>query len=155
MELIILIALIGWGIASLSKNARKRQEAEQKGQLDPQMRGASVSRMHTEEERPMRPADVDLPGQSTAPIHWDGIDQTSPQVHTSNWQPIPEGDPSLLLRPSEQGTLAEKQRNEQKAAKANTVTIPGLNLSIDGDTLVKGVIFSEILNRKQPVGRHR
>lgn len=151
MELIIIV-LIGWVLSNLSRATKKTRQQQAAGRDAPRTPEASRP---APEQRPMRPRDVDLPGQTTMPIHWEGTAAETPRT-------IPEPDAALRMFYNESpltdydagagrsdNAPSKKQRDDSAP-----VTIPGLNLAIDGDALVKGVIFSEILNRR-PVRRTR
>ena len=146
MELVLIMLLVG--LASAFSRAVKGKQAKRAADEV----GYDGLSDRPSQERPMRPADVDLPGQTTMPIHWEGLDETP--------RTIPSPEPSLAvyygegpgtLRPSEIARADEDARWRERS-EAVSVTIPGLDLDLNGDSLVKGVIFSEILNRK-PVRR--
>lgn len=148
MDLLFLI-LVAVGLSALStiiKTAKKQG-------TPPAGRGRQAPAPSREEapkmpERPIRPVEVDLPrAQPTLPSYiggslggnYDDPFGESASVMVSTLQPIAAHEYS----PTRSGARDTARQDEE-----NPVIVPGLDLAFDGDTLVKGVIMSEILNRK-------
>lgn len=105
---------------------------------------------------PPRPAEVPLPPrQQTLPTRWES------EEGTSDWLSGPEMTAYIQ---AEEAMAQSMQRPERiikdrdhvldpRQQDAVPVIIPGLDLQFDADTLVKGVIYAEILTRK-PQRRH-
>lgn len=148
MDALLFILVIGWAVSAIARSSKKRnrQAADQTTETAASPDGTQAGRP-ARRNRPMRPADVDLPGQTTMPIHWDGDGPTLEQYQEPTHEPRPVSQ--------EMRDLAEAWRMpERKPEPAPTQvepavpTIPGLDLELTGDALVKGVIFSEILGRR-------
>lgn len=149
MSELVLIALVVWAFSALSRSAKKTQQAAKRRQDRP------LQADEAPPARPLRPRDVDLPGQQTTmPTRWESLeDMPLPEpAEYETYAPLYAGPEE---RPHERATREETKRREAKDATPKPVTIPGLDLRIDGDALVKGVIFSEILTRRPPSRRTR
>ena len=149
MSELVLIVLVVWAFSALSRSAKKTQQAAKRRQDRP------LQADDAPPARPLRPRDVDLPGQQTTmPTRWESLEDAplpepaAYETYTPLFADVPE-------RPHERATREEAKRKETKDAAPKPVAIPGLDLKIDGDALVKGVIFSEILNRRPPSRRTR
>lgn len=149
MEFILLLVLFA-GMVALSNGAKKsgmrtaRQGHEAQTGAD-----ASGVPQHTP-SRPMRPVDVDLPGQTTMPIHRHGsIEGEDSREGLSDYDmsiPYYYDEADGHIRQVERTDASSPRQPQAQGAKP--VEIPGLDLKFDGNTLVKGMIFSEILARR-------
>lgn len=149
MDFLFLI-LVAVGLSALStiiKTAKKQgtPPAGQGRQAPAPSREEAAPKVP---ERPIRPVEVDLPrAQSTLPSYsggslggnYDDMFGESASVMVSTLQPIAAHEYSPTI---------SSTRDTARQDEENPVTVPGLNLAFDGDALVKGVIMSEILNRK-------
>ncbi|MDL2317919.1 hypothetical protein LJC74_02330 [Eubacteriales bacterium OttesenSCG-928-A19] len=170
MSELVIVVLI-WGIVSALRSAAKRRNTAAKPPDAPQ--DASESTRQSRHE-PIRPADVDLPGQTTMPIHWEGtyaaerpyeglssygVYSTPEDARAKESAPAAGADRERelirlwenvdqLYAPERESPTPRSQRPDDPVP----VTIPGLDLTFTGDSLVKGVIFSEILGRR-PIRR--
>lgn len=137
----IIVMLAIWaavGLAGRASRKAKQQEAAQRiPTMEEDARGNTV-----------RPSDIDVPGQRTVPIHWEGSTSQTSAPRASFAQ-----DNAMthyyddILRPSEQSDLEDRRKKEMREEK-KVASVPGLDLQFTGDTLVKGIIFSEILDRR-------
>lgn len=150
MDLLFLI-LVAVGLSALSTIIK----AAKKQGMPPAGRGRQAPAPSREEaapkvpERPIRPVEVDLPkAQPTLPSYIGGslggnyddpFGESASVMMVSTLQPIAAHEYS----PTRSGARDTARQDEEKP-----VIVPGLDLAFDGDTLVKGVIMSEILNRK-------
>lgn len=148
---IIIIALIGWvlsKVAQSNKATRKARGDYARGRAAPTTEEL-VSMMR--QNATSRGADADIPeGESALPVRSSYEGTTYPpqradalQRHASiaDYQPL-QSNMSVLT------SNYTEETHPQQAHQVPVVEIPGLNLKIDGDALVQGVIFSEILTRK-------
>lgn len=152
MDALVILVIIGWAVSALSKAAKRQNAGRRPGQPGPEgPEHPSQEGAREESRRPIRPVEVDLPGQTTMPIHWEGtVDQAWPQT-------LAEGEGTLhrdppLLKPRVVANAVENPAKVERLSDARPATIPGLDLAFDGDSLVKGVIYAEILSRR-PAGR--
>lgn len=149
MDALLFILVIGWVISGIARSSKKRnkQAADQIPESAASSDSMQTAQRPARRNRPMRPADVDLPGQATMPIHWDG--EGRPLEH----DPEPRYEPRAArdeMRDLVEAWQLPERKPEQVPRPENPAvpTVPGLDLEWNGDALVKGVIFSEILARR-------
>lgn len=146
MDGIIVVALIFWVLSAVSKSAQKKKAA-QSAQVPSAPR--PKAKPPQDVAQPLRPIQVDLPGQRTMPSHWGTYSGTPDSMMAQE-----EAFARMLymdekVRPMDQAT----QREEREAADRKEAVIPGLGLAFNAESLVQGVIFSEILTR--PMDRRK
>lgn len=151
MSELILFVLVAWVVSALGKAVKHRAQRTD----SPEGPFAAQDDGTPQRRQPIRPVDVDPPGrQTTMPIHWEGTESTpavEPEPYMPN-RPRPlaawEEDP---FSEAGQASARMDKHDAQQAARSeegHASIIPGLDIKLDGDMLVKGVIFSEILTRK-------
>lgn len=152
--LLVVIAFAVWVVSAVNKEAKKVRQRQQS--MQPPATPGEGQRERTE----IRPADIDLSGQTSMPIHWDG---TSSEGHstegprpTRRTEERPKEELDEILRawgiPREAADDPSWETTQEKPQKG-PVTIPGLSLQLNQTTLVSGVILSEILTRRPPIRR--
>jgi len=138
---IIVLVLIGWVVSSFAKAAKKKQQLEARREAQ-----RTGSAQDTQEQE--HPVFKDAPAH--VPIHWEGSVEPlydAPEPYPAFVEFVSQEDREYLIRPAEPTPYREALHTDGRAAAA--VTVPGLNLEIDGDMLVRGVVFAEILNRRR------
>ncbi len=160
MDALIVIALIVWAVASVSKISKgnTRKDARRRQSMDGRPGGAEPRRPGTRPAPETRPAHMDLPGQQTSlPTAWNEGDSAM-MAGQRAMERAGEGDDPCheeMLRPAHGPGHLAAAMDEAPQPEAQQVVIPGLNLTFDGGTLLQGIVFSEILNKRAPRGAHR
>lgn len=161
--LLAIILLLGTLVSTISKaDKRRKTQRDISGRSgrpgSPEYMAKEAPRQKT---APVAPVRIDLPGQRTLPTTspsvteplqtrlrtaWEGEDPCHDDLYTS-----PEGRPSYtpgvpVWPYAPDGTGAVNATQPQGNV--------GLHLSFGEDSMVRGVIYAEILNRR-PAGRRR
>lgn len=148
MNALIILVIIGWLIPFLSKAAQRRAATA----------GTPVAQ--NAPQRPVRATRTAPPEPPAAPESRAAPDRLETRLASRLEEfRFTEGAP-LSPRYGEGTDPCHPQEplaatdNSAVERSARTPDIPGLELEWDADSLVKGVIYSEILTRKQ-IGRQR
>lgn len=106
----------------------------------------------TVEPSPSRPADAAFPPREAAmPTRRESEEGVSDWLSERELRTYMQAEETMAqaLRPQADRIVQPRDYHPEAAPQdAAPVVIPGLNLKIDADALVKGVIFSEILTRR-------
>lgn len=150
---LVLLALVAWGISVLSKAARATRQRADGWERADRMQGGAADAPRPSLPKPARPVDTDLPRQTAMPIHRD--EPAEGESGVEGWTDPRRTTTSLYydrmentIQPSER-VRAEEAQHRKAEREAQAVNVPGLDLRMDADSLVKGVIFSEILGRRR------
>ena len=151
MELAIIIALIVWALSARGmKLARQGGGPARQGPRVPEAGGpAGPGRVDKPAPRaPARPRGLTtFPKEAaprvrpTTPTHWE---ETGGGARGSAM--APRRTTSVIPPPSPRNAVEDPMR--LISLDAAPVSVPGLNLAFDADSLVRGVLYAEILARK-------
>lgn len=144
MELVILVALLGWVLSAINNGTKKRTEqARRSAHASPGE--APIRRAParpTEMDRPARPAQA-YPTMEAASgsMAWGGTLMEG--THSLEGLEAAYGDPP------DPTTGLDRSTEEAPHLAAHAAHVPGLDLTFDDAALVKSVIYSEILSRRR------
>lgn len=132
---LIVLVIVGWFISTLAKNAQRQNQSRR-----PSREPGVPARQEARKEvwRPARPTVADPPEWTDMPIQWGGTTDQAAFATDAESDGSPHQNPTDSM--SGDGTGSEPG--------ARAATIPGLGLVFNGDALVKGVVYAEILGRR-------
>ncbi len=159
MELLIVLGLILWVIPRVARRAAQTTATTQDGDMRsarPAQPRAMLQRLPTQLAKPPQPAKplqpARPPAEELCPIEtemharpeqfaWGG----SMLATTPGYETVVEGYGDHRERPSQRAVDAYDMQ---------PVEIPGINLTFEKDSLIAGVVFSEILARRPARRQH-
>lgn len=170
MELIIVLAIVGWAVSALGKAARGKQAAQTHRPPPPgQVRTPPRAQQARPEARSMLP-----PREEYCPIEQEMLEQGDGALaegSATEGQPMRdathhlgrglertplEREPLFISRTDMEGFDDSRPRPSERAAeeeetklRTRPVSVPGLRLNFNQESVVQGVIFAEILGRSQ------
>lgn len=160
-ELIPILIIISV-ISSIFSSVQKKRRVMQQKQIKAQEQRAQEDRPEPQPQRPSNARPVRIDMQPSLAPSWiypsldeDELNMNAPEGDDPcHDEMFPEGR-NTVLQPSERTEMTSQMssrmqpRMQTYQMAAEAPTIPGLNIQMDADMLVKGVIFSEILTRRR------
>ncbi len=150
----IIVIILVWALSAFQKVSKKAKEMNESARR-------SAASPQTDPSRSIRPAEMDLPGApSSLPVNQPlsegeseysefpevrGYTRPAPRISPT---PVPTAEAAWEGVMNAQPVDARPTPPRGKANDPAPVTISGLGIAFTADSMVKGVIFSEILTRR-------
>lgn len=155
MDGLIALVVVVLAVAQLFGRARKKSASQPGRPAQPGQRPSPAAQPEKPQSTAYAPVNTDSGRHSPPPIHWEGTRGEDSSIPALTELPLDasysyESTDGYDAQMHDPGSLARRKggRSSDEAHSAPTASsIPGLDLRLDGDTMVKGVIFAEILNR--------
>ncbi len=168
MDIILVLMLIGWVVSAVAKQqaGKARQAAGGRRFGQPETPGQTLRPTQAARPRTLQPREEECPIESELRRRGpsilmegagsEGTEARLPDRHEMIRTPL-ERKSLVLEREGFEGFGDARPRPSERAdeeparTEASPVSVPGLNLRLDAESVVAGVVYAEILGRN----RHR